>query len=664
MEESAVSSSSARSFIIDVDRPSMSGTTSDSVTADTLSTQVPPAVAKRHTVETLAGISDGTSARETSSDKKFQGNVDTISVPPSRHDGLPNPTPEEQLTLRKIPGSIPMVCWLLCIVEFAERASFYGAKTVFSNFLEYPLPKGGNGAGAIEKGSEQTAGALGKGLQFANAFVLLFSFLAYVIPILGAWLADVKHGRFKTIVIGVVICFISHVIMIFGALPSVLRAYKGLAPFIVSLLVLALGAGIFKPNVAPLILDQYTAQKPYTRVLDSGEKVIVDPEATVNQIMLIFYALINVGAFFALATTYAEKNVGYWLAFLLPTILFMLLPVLLAFMYKRLVKVPPSGSELTKFIQVCSVAVKENGFKFWKKDYWAAARPSKLAEKGITTFGGKPIRWSDKFVKDVSRMLDACKIFLYFPIYNLNDNGIGSVANDQGSTMTSRGAPNDLLSNFNPITIIVAVPILNGIVYPFLRRNKIAFGPIKRITLGFCIACISSVIGAVVQYRVYETNPCGYNATSCVSDGKVSPVRIWWQVPIYSLGALSECFCNVTAYELAYARSPKSMRALVVSLFLFTTALSSALGEILSPVIKDPYLVWIWAGPAIALFVQTGIFWFRYKHLDGEAFMTTDDDDDEDTLNDEEASQNLHVRHTAGDEKGQGRGNEGGPEKI
>ncbi|KAK7524511.1 putative MFS peptide transporter [Phyllosticta citriasiana] len=641
----------------------MSGTTSDSVTADTLSTQVPAAVAKRHTVETLDGISDGTSARETSSDKKFQGNVDTVSVPPSRHDGLPNPNPEEQLTLRKIPGSIPMVCWLLCIVEFAERASFYGAKTVFSNFLEYPLPKGGNGAGAIEKGSEQTAGALGKGLQFANAFVLLFSFLAYVIPILGAWLADVKRGRFNTIVIGVVICFISHVIMIFGALPSVLRAYKGLAPFIVSLLVLALGAGIFKPNVAPLILDQYTAQKPYTRILDSGEKVIVDPEATVNQIMLIFYALINVGAFFALATTYAEKNVGYWLAFLLPTILFMLLPVLLAFMYKRLVKVPPSGSELTKFIQVCSVAVKENGFKFWKKDYWAAARPSKLAEKGITTFGGKPIRWSDKFVKDVSRMLDACKIFLYFPIYNLNDNGIGSVANDQGSTMTSRGAPNDLLSNFNPITIIVAVPILNGIVYPFLRRNKIAFGPIKRITLGFCIACISSVIGAVVQYRVYETNPCGYNATSCVSDGKVSPVRIWWQVPIYSLGALSECFCNVTAYELAYARSPKSMRALVVSLFLFTTALSSALGEILSPVIKDPYLVWIWAGPAIALFVQTGIFWFRYKHLDGEAFMTTDDDD-EDTLNDEEASQNLHVRHAAGDEKGQGRGNEGGPEKL
>lgn len=54
-----------------------------------------------------------------------------------------------------------------------------------------------------------------------------------------------------------------------------------------------------------------------------------------------------------------------------------------------------------------------------------------------------------------------------------------------------------------------------------------------------------------------------------------------------SLGAISECFCNVTAYEIAYSRSPKSMKALVMSIFLFETALSSALGEILTPVIQD-----------------------------------------------------------------------------
>ncbi|KAH7061213.1 POT family-domain-containing protein [Macrophomina phaseolina] len=537
-----------------------------------------------------------------------------------------------------------MVIWLLCLVEFSERASYYGAKTVFSNFMMYPLPEGGtwrlmkllfsglmdipgNGAGAPAAGTQGTAGALGKGLQFANAFVLLFSFLAYVIPILGAWIADTRWGRFKTIVIGVIICFVAHIIMIFGALPSVLRAGRGLAPFIVSLLVLAFGAGLFKPNVAPLLLDQYSYQKPYTKVLQTGEKVIVDPESTIQRLMLIFYALVNVGAFFAIATTYAEKRIGFWLAFLLPTIVFMLLPVLLVFLYKRLTKVPPNGSELTNVSKIWAIAVKQNGGKFWKKGFWDAAKPSQLSEKGITSFAGKPITWDDKFVDDVVRTIDACKIFLYFPIYNLNDGGVGSVQSAQGSTMTTNGAPNDLLSNFNPLVIIVAVPFLSHVLYPALRRKKINFGRISRITFGFTLAWISGVIGAIIQWRIYETNPCGYQATACAEDGRVSPLSIWIQIPNVALGALSECFCNVTAYELAYSRSPPGMRSLVMAIFLFMTALSSALGEILSPVIKDPYLIWIWAGPAIALFVQTVIFHFRYKHMDKDEFMTYHDDE-------------------------------------
>lgn len=129
---------------------------------------------------------------------------------------------------------------------------------------------------------------------------------------------------------------------------------------------------------------------------------------------------------------YAEKRIGFWLAFLLPTIIFMLLPLLLAFLYKRLITVPPSGSELTNVSKIWAIAIKQNGVKFWKKGFWNAAKPSVLTEKGITTFAGKPIDWSDHFVDDAVRTLEACKIFLYFPIYNLNDNGIGSVLSNQG----------------------------------------------------------------------------------------------------------------------------------------------------------------------------------------------------------------------------------------
>lgn len=162
----------------------------------------------------------------------------------SRNPNLIRPTDEERATLQKVSDNIPIVSYALCFVEFAERASYYGVRSVFSNFLQFGLPKGGNGAGAPPRHTQKTAGALGKGLQFSSAFVLLFQFLSYVVPLLGAWIADTRLGRYKTIAIGVFICGISHIIMIFGALPSVLQAGNGVAPFLVSFFLLAFGAGM------------------------------------------------------------------------------------------------------------------------------------------------------------------------------------------------------------------------------------------------------------------------------------------------------------------------------------------------------------------------------------------------------------------------------------
>lgn len=89
---------------------------------------------------------------------------------------------------------------------------------------------------------------------------------------------------------------------------------------------------------------------------------------------------------------------------------------------------------------------------------------------------------------------------------------------------------------------------------------------------------------------------------------------------------MSEVFVNVTAYELAYARAPEHMRSTVMAMMLFMTALSSALAEILIPAIADPTLVWAWAAPAIALFVQTAIFWWRHRGMNDDAFMIKEED--------------------------------------
>lgn len=240
------------------------------------------------------------------------------------------------------------------------------------------------------------------GLQASSALVLLFKFLAYVVPIFGGWWADVYIGRYKAIIIGVVICGVAHIIQIVGAIPSVLQKGKSNSapPFIIGLIILAFGAGIFKPNVAPTVLDQLGHKKAYTKVLKSGEKVIVDPEVTTTRTMLIFYGFVNIGAFYMLATTYAEKYVGYWLSFLLSGAIYFLLPALLALIYTRTYKAPPAGnSVLTHSVKILVTALRRNKLRIWRKNFWDAAKPSVLAAEGIH------VEWSEKLVDDVRRTI-------------------------------------------------------------------------------------------------------------------------------------------------------------------------------------------------------------------------------------------------------------------
>lgn len=63
-------------------------------------------------------------------------------------DGL-EPTEEEKAVLRRVAGTIPITAYLLCVIEFAERASWYGVTQVFGNFINRPLPANGNGAGYV-----------------------------------------------------------------------------------------------------------------------------------------------------------------------------------------------------------------------------------------------------------------------------------------------------------------------------------------------------------------------------------------------------------------------------------------------------------------------------------------------------------------------------------
>ena len=42
------------------------------------------------------------------------------------------PTEEERVTLRRVAGSVPLVAYVICAVEFSERASYFGVSPLIS----------------------------------------------------------------------------------------------------------------------------------------------------------------------------------------------------------------------------------------------------------------------------------------------------------------------------------------------------------------------------------------------------------------------------------------------------------------------------------------------------------------------------------------------------
>lgn len=80
---------------------------------------------------------------------------------------------------------------------------------------------------------------------------------------------------------------------------------------------------------------------------------------------------------------------------------------------------------------------------------------------------------------------------------------VASIETSQAGSMTAEGIPNDLFNNFNPLTIIVLLPILNDIV-PLLRKYRILFPPVYRITLGFVVAPSSQLAGYISTSSLFH----------------------------------------------------------------------------------------------------------------------------------------------------------------
>jgi POT family proton-dependent oligopeptide transporter len=241
------------------------------------------------------------------------------------------PTEEELHTLRRVSAKIPIKAYTIAFVELVERLSYYGTVQVFVNFIQQDNPGTATGKAVNPSDADAQPGALGLGQRASTGLTTFNQFWVYLIPLFGAYVADTYLGRFTTIWMSVLISITGHVILTASAAPSVIATpHSALAAFIIGIIIMGIGTGGFKPNISPLIAEQIPTEKLRVETTKSGERVIVDPAVTTARVYNYFYLAINIGALIGqISMVYAERYVGFYLSFLIPTIAFCFaLPVL------------------------------------------------------------------------------------------------------------------------------------------------------------------------------------------------------------------------------------------------------------------------------------------------------------------------------------------------
>ncbi|RKL43532.1 putative peptide transporter ptr2 [Fusarium proliferatum] len=506
------------------------------------------------------------------------------------------PTAEELGTLRRVPNKIPMKLFSIAFVELCERFSYYGCTVVFTNFIQHKLPDGST-TGADPK----QPGALDMGQRASTGITTFNQFWQYFMPLLGAYIADQYWGRYKTISWALGIDIIGHIILIMSAIPPVISNQGGaLGAMIIAIIVIGFGTGGFKPNVNPLIVEQLGEQYMHVKTLKSGERVIVDPAVTIERMV------------------FAEKEIGFWLSYTLPTFMLCLCPLVMWLNRNKYERRPPGGSVLGQALKTWFLAQKGcwsiNPVATWRNlhrdDFWEKVKPSNFSHETRP----KWMTFDDAWVDELSRGFNACAVFCWYPIFWLCYNQINNNLISQAAVMQRHGVPNDILSNLNPFALLIFIPLNDFFIYPALRKAGFRFTPIKKITAGFFTGAAAMIWAAVVQHYIYQKSECGMYASG--DDCAEAPINVWAQTGSYVLIALSEVFASITSLEYAFSKAPKNMRSMVQAVALFMTAFSAALGQALVGLAADPLLVWNYGVVAILAVIAGTCFWLQFKDLD------------------------------------------------
>ncbi|KAL5198713.1 hypothetical protein ABZP36_002225 [Zizania latifolia] len=473
--------------------------------------------------------------------------------------------------------------------ECCERLAYYGMS---SNLVNYMVDR------------------LRQGNAVAAASVNNWSGTCYVMPLVGAFVADAYLGRYRTIAGFMALYIVGLALLTMSASVPGMKppdcapaaaASSSCGPsggqravFFTALYLIALGTGGIKPCVSSFGADQFD---------DADPREHRSKASFFNW----FYMSINVGALVASSVlVWVQMNVGWGWGFGVPAVA-MAVAVASFLLGSRLYRhQKPGGSPLTRMLQVVVAAGRKS----------RAARPTDATllyeGEGDKAGTGKRLAHTDQFrwldraavvttgedggdnpwrlcavtqVEELKTVVRLLPVWASGIVMSAVYGQMSTMFVLQGNTLDPRmGAafkiPSASLSIFDTLSVLVWVPVYDRLIVPAARRftgHPRGFTQLQRMGIGLVISVFSMVAAGaleVVRLRVAT-------ARGMLDSTDYLPISIFWQVPQYFIIGAAEVFAFIGQIDFFYDQAPDDMRSMCTALSLTSSALGNYLSTLL-----------------------------------------------------------------------------------
>nr|XP_043636555.1 protein NRT1/ PTR FAMILY 8.1-like [Erigeron canadensis] len=494
---------------------------------------------------------------------------------------------------------------------------------------------------------------------------------AYVLTLLGAFVADAYLGRFLTIIVFSLIYFAGMVMLTISAKLDSLRpplclkrpcspASDNQTAFLYTALgLIAIGTGGIKPCVSSFGADQFD---------EEDESEVVKKYAFFNW----FFFGINMGALLGITLmVYVQQEKGFAWGFGIPTItMFTSIVILVAgfssYRYKK-----PMGSPFTRFVQVIVVAIKNHvrGVRVTSNDKLYEVTTQESAIFGARKLIHTPqYRFLDKAavmiedqetseVPSITRnrwnlctvtQVEEFKCFIrVLPIWattialSISFAQLSTFFISQAALMDRKLGSNFVIPSgsipvFSAINALILVPIYEKLIVPFLRNktgHHRGLTSLQRMGVGLFISIFAMASAAVVEHkRRNHSNP--------------TSLSVFWLFPQFFLMGSAEVFTYVGQLEFFYDEATDGTRSISSAMFLSEIGIGSWLSTALVKIVekatgkeekgwlrndlnasKLDYFYWILMGINVVNLVVYMWVARRYKGRDGASAVTSVRDD-------------------------------------